>query len=176
MLISEMLMYATVEVVVDDPNWNVMDLERIAQISCSAAISGAGRTASAYEIAVLAASDDRIADLNFRFRQRQEPTNVLSWPAATCPGGIHDHSAPIHLGDIALAWETCAAETTQFGSPLEDYVAFLLVHASLHLLGFDHATDQEAAQMEQREACALATLGIGNLHGCAGTQAVWNRN
>jgi probable rRNA maturation factor len=67
---------------------------------------------------------------------------------------------PEELGDIALAWETCAREAAEADKPVEHHVAHLLVHGLLHLLGFDHETDPDAELMEELETRILARLGV----------------
>jgi probable rRNA maturation factor len=66
------------------------------------------------------------------------------------------------LGDIAIAWETCAAEAAAAGRPMADHVTHLIVHGVLHLLGYDHTDDADAALMEAHEVRILATLGVSD--------------
>ncbi len=66
------------------------------------------------------------------------------------------------LGDIALAWETCAAEADQAGKPMADHVTHLIVHGTLHLLGFDHERDADAVLMEGIEVEVLGKLGLSD--------------
>lgn len=107
------------------------------------------------EVSVLFADDALVRDLNARWRGQDKPTNVLSFPAApeNAPG-------PRMLGDIVLAYETVAREAHEAGKPLDHHAAHLLVHGFLHLLGYDHETDAEAAIMEAREVRILQTLDI----------------
>jgi probable rRNA maturation factor len=121
---------------------------------------------------VLGCDDARIAALNTTFRGKAVPTNVLSWPsqerAADTPGGrpaAPDPGSPDdpeELGDIAIAWETCASEAEGMGKPLATHAAHLIVHGTLHLLGYDHETDSDAALMEETEVRALAAMGLPN--------------
>ena len=69
---------------------------------------------------------------------------------------------PEELGDIAIAWDTCAAEAMAAGKPMEDHVTHLVVHGVLHLLGFDHIDDADAAQMEGLEVRILASMGLSD--------------
>ncbi len=107
------------------------------------------------EVSVLFADDAFVRDLNARWRGQDKPTNVLSFPAA--PENI---PGPRMLGDIVLAYETVAREAREAGKTFEHHTAHLLVHGFLHLLGFDHETDDEAADMEARETRILETLDI----------------
>ncbi len=154
-----------VDVIVEDGRWNALRLGEVAQTACAAALAEASAGTGACEIAVLACGDDRIAELNARFRGRPMPANVLSWPAARTAAG---HPQPgggralPHLGDIALAWETCSAEAEELRRPMARHVSHLIVHACLHLLGFRHETDKEAAEMRSLEVKALASIGISS--------------
>lgn len=107
------------------------------------------------EVSVLFADDAFVRGLNARWRGRDKPTNVLSFPAAA--GGA---PGPRALGDIVLAYETVEQEARAAGKPFLHHAAHLLVHGFLHLLGHDHETDAEAAEMEAREARILETLDI----------------
>jgi probable rRNA maturation factor len=150
-----------VETVIEDAHWEAAGLAAIAEQAARAALAAAGRDPDRHEISLLAGDDARIATLNAAFRQRKQPTNVLSWPAFAGPppppaGG------PLFLGDLALAWGTCAREAAAAGIPLADHAAHLVVHGVLHLLGHDHADDAEAEAMEALETKALASMGLAN--------------
>jgi probable rRNA maturation factor len=101
-------------------------------------------------VAVLLGADSDVRALNARWRGKDAPTNVLSFPA---PGGAG------YLGDIALAYETVAAEALAQGKGIRAHAAHLLTHGFLHLLGYDHDADDKAARMEARERAILAGLG-----------------
>jgi len=103
-------------------------------------------------ISVLLASDEVVRELNLRFLGNDKPTNVLSFPATENP----EH----HLGDIALAFETCAREAAEQGKPLGDHLQHLVAHGVLHLVGYDHQTDAEAEAMEALEREILSGLGV----------------
>ena len=120
---------------------------------------------------VMGCDDARIAALNTEFRGKPVPTNVLSWPsedrAAETPGdmpmlpeGASEDAE--ELGDIAISYETCAREAAEQGKSLDDLVTHLIVHAVLHLLGYDHVNDADAALMEGTEIRVLAKLGVAN--------------
>ncbi len=148
----------TVEVSLDEGEWP--DGEEAAdwcsRAAC-AALSGAGRTGPA-EISVLLGSDAGIRELNRRFRGHDRPTNVLAFPAGDgpWPGG------PPPLGEIALAGGTVRREASAQRKTLHDHLSHLVVHGTLHLLGFDHRTEEDAARMEQLEARCLETLSIAD--------------
>jgi probable rRNA maturation factor len=84
-----------------------------------------------------------------------EPDDVLRQPA----------DMPVLLGDVVLAFETCAREAAEQGKPLAHHLAHLVVHGTLHLLGYDHETDEEAGIMEPLETHVLAGLGIADPYG-----------
>lgn len=109
--------------------------------------------------ACVALSDDAtVRDLNQRFRGKDAPTNVLSFPAPKGVGG----AAETGLGDIVLAQETIVREADEQAVPVAHHLQHLVVHGLLHLIGFDHETDDEAAEMEGIEIEILAALGIAN--------------
>jgi probable rRNA maturation factor len=138
---------------VEDPRWDVLpDAEKIAARCIAAALGEDERSVN-----VLFTSDAELRILNRDFRGKDAATNVLSFPAVATP--LPDGSE-IHLGDIALAFETVQREAEEQGKPLLHHVSHLIVHGTLHLLGYDHESKEAADAMEQREQNILATLGI----------------
>ena len=115
---------------------------------------------------VLACSDEEIARLNKDFRGIPQPTNVLSWPStdlvSDVAGQVPSLAFDPALGDIAMSFETCTGEVEASGIAMADHVTHLLIHASLHLLGYDHIEDMDAELMEKIEIYVLAKLGISN--------------
>ena len=105
-----------------------------------------------YDVTVLLTDDASIQSLNARFRGKDQPTNVVSFPAP--------ESAAPHFGDIALAYGVCVREAAAQGKPLQHHLMHLTAHGVLHLLGYDHETDAEAEEMEGMERAILATLGV----------------
>jgi probable rRNA maturation factor len=100
--------------------------------------------------------------LNRDWRGKDKPTNVLSFPAMpVTPGG----AVPPMLGDIALAFETVAAEAALEGKSFDHHLVHLIVHGLLHLLGHDHEDDVQAEAMEALERAALARLAIPDPYG-----------
>ncbi len=158
-----------VDTLTEDHRWNEVGLEALAETACRATLTNLGLNPDQFEISLLGCNDARIATLNADFRGKPQPTNVLSWPAedraAAKPGGqpmLPKASAgpPEELGDIAIAFETCAREASDAGKPLNDHVIHLLVHGTLHLLGYDHIRDEDAAVMERIEVGILALMGL----------------
>lgn len=161
-----------VDTVIEDDRWQGFGLAEAADRAARAVLADLGLPVAGFEIVVMGCSDARIAALNGSFRDKDRPTNVLSWPsdergsdvAGTAPDlpepGPEDDPEP--LGDIAIAWETCMAEAAEQGKTPGDHVVHLLVHAMLHLLGYDHIDDSDATLMEATETRILAGLGIAD--------------
>lgn len=153
-----------VDLVVEDDRWLALDLASIAQQAARATLQHLGLAPDDYEIALLACDDARIAVLNGDFRDKPQPTNVLSWPSeergAGVPGQPPDlPETPGELGDIAIAYDTCLREAEAEGRAISAHVCHLLIHGVLHLLGYDHMTNEDADLMERLEVEILATLG-----------------
>jgi len=106
-------------------------------------------------VTIIVDNDDRIRSLNRLWRQIDKPTNVLSFPAPDGPSGRTSY-----VGDIAISYETAAREAVAEGKSLSDHVAHLSVHGFLHLMGYDHESDADAAEMEGLERDILARIGI----------------
>ena len=116
------------------------------------------------ELSVRLASDDEVHALNSEWRGKDRPTNVLSFPMAAAEdlAGTATYGPELMLGDIILARGICAAEAAEKEVSLESHAAHLMVHGTLHLLGYDHMDDASAADMEAREVRALARMGIAD--------------
>ncbi len=128
------------------------------------------------ELSFVLADDGRMQALNREHRGRDRATNVLSFPTLA-PGGLKRAAAraeggpPLLLGDVVLAFETVRAEALAAGKPLAHHLAHLVVHGTLHLLGYDHAGAAEAERMERLETAILARLGIPDPYGPARRRA-----
>lgn len=118
----------------------------------------------AIEISVTLTSDQQLRELNAEWRSKDKPTNVLSFPMLkTAELQQANIAGPeLLLGDIILAHGVCSAEARDKGLTVEQHASHLLVHGTLHLLGYDHNHDGEAEDMEAREVRALKRLGIAN--------------
>jgi probable rRNA maturation factor len=116
------------------------------------------------EISVTLTGDEQVRALNAQWRGKDKPTNVLSFPMADELDFARSNIAgpELLLGDIILARGVCEREAAEKHVPFEQHATHLLVHGTLHLLGYDHANDAEAAEMETREVQALTRLGIAN--------------
>lgn len=140
-----------IEVEVEDEAWTVAlpDAVAVVERAASAALG-----AVEGDVVVLLTDDAAVRALNARFRDRDRPTNVLSFPAA--------ESAAPHLGDLVLALGVCAAEAGPQGKSLADHLTHLTIHGVLHLLGRDHVDEVEAEAMEAEERSLLASLGVAD--------------
>ncbi len=127
-----------------------------------AAAPGCGPAEREAELSLVLADDATVARLNRDYRGREGPTNVLSFPAAD--PAAPDAGGPVLLGDVVLAYETVRAEAERQGIGLADHLCHLVAHGVLHLLGYDHRTEAEAAAMERLESAALAGLGVPDPH------------
>lgn len=144
-----------IDVIVDSKMWTTEpDAEEIVRRAIVQAADIV--TAGDVELAVMLTDDAAIRALNNQWRGLDKPTNVLSFPA---PAALQGDS-PVHLGDIAIAYETVAREAESEGKPLAHHLAHLAVHGFLHLLGYDHESEPEAEAMEQQERAILARLRI----------------
>ena len=122
------------------------------------------------EASLLFTSDEEIHQLNREWRSRDKPTNVLSFPMLAREDllALAPEGPPEMLGDIALAYETCAREAEAKGIPLDHHAAHLIVHGLLHLAGHDHEiSEADADAMEALETKALAVMGIADPYGPA---------
>lgn len=116
------------------------------------------------EISVRLTGDEEVRALNAEWRGKDKPTNVLSFPLSEPGelGNVGTDGPELMLGDIVLARGTCEREALEKAIPVERHASHLLVHGTLHLLGYDHHDDEDAADMERREVRALARIGIAN--------------
>ncbi len=145
-----------IDIVCESELWNA---QPDAETAVRRAIMEAQREISGEpaEMAIMLTDDVAIRALNRTWRQRDEPTNVLSFPASA--GAAHPGQAR-HLGDIAIAFETLSREAAAQSKPFADHLAHLAVHGYLHLMGYDHEHDADADTMERLETAILARLGV----------------
>jgi probable rRNA maturation factor len=142
----------TVDITLASPLWDNVDCEN----TIRRALAAAAPPSSAHaELSVVLTDDAEIRRLNARWRSRDEPTNVLSFPVPR-----NGKDLPRALGDIVIAYETTAREANEERKTIEQHLAHLAVHGFLHLLGYDHESAAEADEMEQLERNILAKLDI----------------
>ena len=157
------------DVVIEDGRWETVALEKQVEVAIAATLDCLGLGDEDWEVSILGCDDPRIAELNADFRQKSKATNVLSWPAqelaaeeagATPREPEMDFMGDAALGDIAISYDTCMAEAAAAGKDPLHHVQHLLVHGTLHLLGYDHIRDSDATVMETLEVRILGKLGI----------------
>jgi probable rRNA maturation factor len=145
-------------------DWSLLVRNAARAAIAESAFPQLAESSRAIEISVKLTSDDQVRALNAEWRGKDKPTNVLSFPLS----GRDDlaetkvDGPELLLGDVVLARGVCEREAAEKSIALERHAAHLLVHGTLHLLGYDHEDDESASDMEIRETRALARLGIAN--------------
>ena len=146
-----------IDIRVDDESWRSIAVDHLVGECCAAARAAA--PALNGSVSFLFTDDAAMKTLNASFRDVDKPTNVLSFPSGD--------AAQAFLGDVALGFETCARQAADGGVALADHAAHLIVNGLLHLVGYDHQTDDDAGVMEKLEVRILAQLGVNNPYeGC----------
>lgn len=154
-----------------DGDWAALAARSVEAVAGEVAALGNPRLTAS----LLFTTDAQVHALNREWRAKDKPTNVLSFPMLT-GDELRDlkpdwspAKPPVPLGDLALAYETCAREAAAKTIALEDHAAHLIVHGLLHLAGYDHETsDADAEEMEAIEVKALARMGIGDPYDASG--------
>lgn len=121
-----------------------------------------GRRGTGRELAVRVVAPRESRRLNAAWRGKDKPTNVLSFPVAGLAAGAEPPGAERPLGDLVICAAVVRDEAREQGKPLTAHWAHLVVHGTLHLVGYDHARDADAGRMERREIAVLRRLGIPN--------------
>nr|WP_245593605.1 rRNA maturation RNase YbeY [Azospirillum halopraeferens] len=134
----------------------------MAERAALAALAGAQYDDGPAELSVVLADDALVHRLNREYRGKDKPTNVLSFALTEAEGPDPDPAAPTLLGDVVLARETVEREAAAQGKSAADHLVHLVVHGTLHLLGYDHEEDAQAEAMERLEVTVLAGLGIAD--------------
>lgn len=146
----------------EDPAWGLLlggAPEPLVREAVLAALRGAGLGDAATEISVTLSDDAAVRELNREWRGKDKPTNILSFPMRQLRPG--DRPGPL-LGDLVLARETLRREAEAEGKTAADHARHLVVHGTLHLLGYDHETDADADRMEALEVAILRGLGVAD--------------
>jgi probable rRNA maturation factor len=137
------------------------DAVALATTAARAALADAAPStvAASLRVGIVLTDDAEQRRLNHSYRGADSATNVLAFALGDAPSPA-PAGAPRLLGDVVLAFETVAREAAEQEKPLADHLRHLVVHGVLHLLGFDHENDTEAAIMESRELAILKNLGV----------------
>lgn len=159
-----------VAVLRESSDWPRADWDELALRAVTAAVSLTANAnyvtdTATYEIAIKLTDDEEVRELNHAYRDKDKPTNVLSFPMVQrdlLETMENTDDGEILLGDIVLAAGVCAAEATEKGISVIDHATHLIVHGTFHLLGYDHMGEEEAEEMEALEVRALADIGIGD--------------
>jgi probable rRNA maturation factor len=152
-----------IDTVVSSPAWSEQsfDIETAIKKALAMADVPIHMQGRDLELSVVLTDDAHIQTLNRDYRKKDKPTNVLSFTILDEDSFLPEGEA-YPLGDIILAYETIEREAAEQGKSFHDHVLHLLVHGTLHLLGYDHENDTDANAMESLEISALAQLGIAN--------------
>jgi probable rRNA maturation factor len=145
-----------------DETWRALcaDAEALAAAAARAALAEAASAGGApLVLGVILTDDAEQQTLNRTYRGVDKPTNVLSFTLAENAASRRS-GAPVLLGDVVVAFETVTREAAEQDKPLAAHLQHLVVHGVLHLLGFDHENDTEAAKMEALEVEILQSLGV----------------
>ena len=149
----------------DPLDWEARAAEALAAVLALTPFASLADAAPLVEVAVRLTDDAEVQTLNRDFRGKDKPTNVLSFPQVQhdlLESLSNSDDGEILLGDIVLARETCTDEADEKGISVADHATHLIVHGTLHLVGYDHMDDASAHAMEALEVKALASLGLAN--------------
>ncbi len=165
--------HGDVAVSIEKGDWDSLDEpDQICRAAVRAALAEAAHAETErpedLSVNVLLSDDEHLGELNQRFRSRHGPTNVLAFPSGAAPPIEPPTEPPTEpmsrqshpVGDIAVAFQTMAAEAAEQGKSVAHHLSHLIVHGTLHLLGYDHQTDAQATAMEEMERRALRRLDI----------------
>lgn len=155
----------SIEISVQCPNWEMIEgIEQIVTHTVMTTLKQAILPNIAQnrplEVSVVLANNDLVQVLNREYRDKDKPTNVLTF--ATLDGDEPIVTVELGLGDVVLAYETIADEAKEQKKFKKDHIKHLLVHGTLHLLGYDHQTEEQATDMETLEIRILQSLGVEN--------------
>lgn len=157
------------ELEIDIEGWPKFDWPGLAERAVNAATSKAPELANTrLSTSLLFTTDTEVHNLNLDWRERDKPTNVLSFPMLSRDEllDLASDGPPVMLGDLALAYETCTREAEDKSISLAHHAAHLIIHGLLHLAGYDHEiSTADAERMESLEIAALASMGIADPYG-----------
>lgn len=156
----------TIDIAIQDPSWETIEgIETQVNKSVETAIRLANLPHLAInrplELSLVLANDDLVHTLNRTYRNKDKPTNVLTF-AALDDDDMPDVGGPLSLGDVILALETIQREAKEQNKPFMEHLTHLCVHGTLHLLGYDHIDEDDATEMETLEIKILSLLGVQN--------------
>jgi len=156
-----------IDVSVQDPEWETLgDIHDLVLLVAKTTLQSAILPKIAFnrklEASVVLANDDLVQLLNNEYRGKDKPTNVLTFASLDGDDDDTPEGEPLNLGDIIISFQTIEREAQEQGKFMLDHVKHITVHGVLHLLGYDHETDEEANDMETLEIRILEHLGVQN--------------
>ena len=156
-----------VAISIEDEAWTqaLPGVEELCRTMALATVQAAGGDLDGpgVEVSVVLTSDTAVQELNRDWRGQDKPTNVLSFAGLDDDEAPVVVGAPVLLGDVIMAFGVCAQEAREQGKALAHHAAHLVVHGTLHLLGWDHEEDEtEAEEMERLETVILSGFGIAD--------------
>ena len=157
-------MAVRVSVNYNDPRWKRFELARYVRLLVSKVVQIHQIKLNYFSLSVFACSDVEIKELNRQYRKKNKPTNVLAWPARQCFFNFdqdyqsYDKNNYLFLGDIAISYERCLREASSQNVQFNKHCCRLLVHAILHLLGYDHDISVRASKMQLMETRVLNSV------------------
>ncbi len=166
-LINENHKDPIIDVTVSEPEWitSYLDLEDVAKKAMENTLKMAVLPdvvrARQIEASIVLANDDLAQVLNREYRNKDKPTNVLSFANLDSDDPI-PKEGPVHIGDIILAFQTIDREAKEQDKFFKDHFVHMVVHGTLHLLGYDHIEEHEATIMETLEIRILEKMNIQN--------------
>ncbi len=157
--------FPEIDVSVQDPAWEKIDkisnlVHKVASTTLTAAIIPRFAFGRALEVSIVLANDDLIQLLNREYRNKDAPTNVLSF--ATLDSEEPETGDVLNLGDVILSYQTIMREAEEQNKTITEHTMHLIVHGVLHVLGYNHQTDDSATDMETLEIRILERLGVQN--------------
>lgn len=152
-----------IDITVNDDNWinNIPNIRELTEGVIKACLSKIINNIETIEISVVLADNDFVKNLNRTYRNKDKPTNVLSFPI-TESNDLKEQQIFVSLGDIVIAFETINSEALEQNKTVKDHFTHMLIHGCLHLIHYDHLTKNEAQEMESLEIDILKTMGIKN--------------
>ena len=154
-----------IDISVQDPVWeHIKDVEKFVEKAVMTTLTSAPWPKQArgkdVEISIVLANDDLLQVFNREYREKDKPTNVLTF--ASIDSDEPQHGDVFHLGDVLLSFQTLEKECLEQGKFMNDHFCHLIVHGTLHILGYDHIEDDDANTMETLEIRILEKLGVQN--------------
>jgi probable rRNA maturation factor len=151
-----------IDISIEAGRWDELpEAEALVERACRTALTAAAPNLAGGAISLLLTDDAAVRILNRDWRGKDKPTNVLSFPGDDpLDGPLNPDLPPPQIGDIALALETIRREALDQQKPVDHHLTHLVVHGTLHLLGYDHEEEEEATEMEALETAILAGFGI----------------